>query len=103
MSLHILKPADGVSPEIGYYLAGMDEVRQQLRETIESMSEDQLSCQGLPEAHPIGALMLHIAEAEWYWIQMVVSGHKLTDEDRASPIWDVLDDPAGFAAKGCSS
>ncbi len=98
-----LGPAPGVTPEIGFYLAGMEEVREQLREAVEAMPDQAISRQGLPEAHSIGALVLHIGEAEWYWMQMVVSGHKLTDEDRAAPFWDVLVDPKGFAEKGCSS
>ena len=44
--------------------------------------------------------MLYIGEAEWFWMQMVVSGHKLTDEDKNTPYWDVLDDVDGVARNG---
>ena len=43
-------------------------------------------------AHSIGGLVLHIGEAEWFWMQMVVAGHQLTEEDKKAPYWDVLDD-----------
>jgi uncharacterized damage-inducible protein DinB len=45
-------------------------------------------------------LVLHIGEAEWWWIQCIVSGHQLTDSDRQAPFWDVLEDPEGFRSKG---
>ena len=80
----------------------MEEVREQLRETITGMTEEQICLRAVPGAHSIGALVLHIGEAEWWWIQCNVSGHKLTDEDRRAPHWDVLKDPDGFASKGCS-
>ena len=103
MAPKVLVPAPGVSPGIGFYLAGMEEVRDQLRETITGMTDEQISRRAVPEAHSIGALALHIGEAEWWWIQCNVSGHKLTDEDRSAPHWDVLKDPDGFAGKGYSA
>ena len=81
----------------------MEEVREQLRETITGMTEEQICLRAVPGAHSIGALVLHIGEAEWWWIQCNVSGHKLTDEDRRAPYWDVLKDPDAFAGKGCSA
>src|SRR3989442_3268308 len=103
MAPKVLVPAPGVSPGIGFYLAGMEEVRDQLRETITGMTDEQISRRAVPEAHSIGALALHIGEAEWWWIQCNVSGHKLTDEDRSAPYWDVLKDPDGFAGEGYSA
>jgi len=103
MPSHVLNPAPGVSPAIGFYLAGMEEVRAQLRETITGMTDEQICRRAVPGAHSIGALVLHIGEAEWWWIQSNITGHKLTDEDRRAPYWDVLKDPEGFASKGYSA
>jgi uncharacterized damage-inducible protein DinB len=91
VSPQTLEPAAGVTPEIGFYLAGMEEVREQLRDTVADIHVDFICKPAVPGAHSIAALVLHIGEAEWYWMQMVVSGHRLTDEDRAQPFWDVLD------------
>jgi uncharacterized damage-inducible protein DinB len=44
--------------------------------------------------------VLHIGEAEWFWMQMVVSGHQLTEEDKQAPYWDVLEDVDGVARNG---
>lgn len=100
---HVLSPSDSVSREIGFYLAGMDEVREQVRAAITGISDEHLGRRAVPGAHSIGALVMHIGEAEWWWIQCNVSGHKLTDEDRCAPYWDVLKDPGSFAGKGHSA
>jgi uncharacterized damage-inducible protein DinB len=99
----VLSPAEGVHPGIGFYLSGMDEVREQLREAVAGMSDEKIARRAIPQAHCIGALVLHIGEAEWWWMQCVVYGHELTDEDRRKPYWDVLLEPDAFARRGYSA
>lgn len=99
----MLLPAAGMPTEIGYYLSGMDEVRGQLREVVAEMSSEDLGCCGISGAHSIAALVLHIGEGEWYWMQMVVNGHKLTAEDRVAPFWDVFEFPESFVEKNYSA
>jgi uncharacterized damage-inducible protein DinB len=98
-----LAQAAGVSPNIGFLLGGMEEVRGQLREAVELMSDEEMVRRAVPGAHSIGALVLHIGEAEWWWMNCVIQGHELTDEDRRQPYWDVLKDASGFAAKNYSA
>lgn len=100
MPRHILSPVAGFSPGIGFCLSGMEEVREQIREAIAGLAGEKLNCPAFPGAHSIGALVLHVGEAEWWWIQCVVSGHKLTEEDRRAPFWDVLEQPDAFASRG---
>ena len=64
-----LRPAPGVTPAIGFYLAGMGEVREQLREAVGGMSDEEIGRHAVPGAHSVGALVLHIGEAEWFWMQ----------------------------------
>ncbi len=100
MSLRTLNSVPGFAPEIGFYLGGMEEVREQLREAVEAMSDDHIGRPAIPGAHSIGALVLHIGEAEWYWMQGVVSGQKVTDQIRSAAFWDVLKDPRRLSEKG---
>ncbi|MGH9932902.1 MAG: DinB family protein [Pyrinomonadaceae bacterium] len=93
MSRRTLCSTPGFSTEIGFYLNAMDEVRDQLREAVAGMADEQISLPVIPGAHSIAALVLHIGEAEWYWMQNVVSGHQVTDEIRNAPFWDVLKEP----------
>jgi uncharacterized damage-inducible protein DinB len=93
----------GFSKDVGFYLSGMEEVREQLREAVAEMSADQIGRPIVPGAHSIAALVLHIGEAEWHWMRCVISGEKVTDEIRQAPYWDVLKDPAGFSQKSYSA
>src|SRR5215207_7953259 len=98
-----LSPTPGVSPAVGLYLAAMEEVRGQLQGAVRGMTTEQLARRAVAGAHPIGALVLHIGEAEWWWIQCHLLGRKLTKENRRLAHWDVLEDPEGFAARGYSA
>ena len=99
----VLSAAAGFPSGIGFYLSGMNEVSGQLREAVSGMSTEETGRSAVAGAHSIGALVLHIAEAEWFWMQCVVSGHKLTDEDARAPFWDVLKDPQRVANNGYSA
>ena len=100
MPRHVLIPHPGLSSGIGYYLSGMEEVRNQLRKAVKGIDDDRFGKPAFLGAHSIGALVMHIGEAEWWWMKCNVSGHQLTDEDRKAPYWDVLEDPDAFARKG---
>ncbi len=100
MRRRVLTPHPGLSTGIGYYLGGMEEVRRQVTVAVKAIPDDLIGRPPFLGAHSIGGLVLHIGEAEWFWMQMVVSGHKLTDEDRKAPYWDVLDDVDGVARNG---
>jgi uncharacterized damage-inducible protein DinB len=100
---HSLTPVENFSPGVGLALAAMEEVRGQLRKIVEGMSDEDLARRAVPGAHAVGALVLHIGEAEWWWMNCIVQGHELTDHDRAQAYWDVLEDPEAFAAKNYSA
>jgi uncharacterized damage-inducible protein DinB len=103
MSGRILNAIPGFAKHVGFYLSGMEEVRAQLAEAVAGMSPEQIGRPAVAGAHSIAALVLHIGEAEWYWIQCVVSGNEVTDTIRNSAYWDALEDPASFSQKGYSA
>ncbi|HEX6046179.1 MAG TPA: DinB family protein [Pyrinomonadaceae bacterium] len=100
MRQRVLTPHPGLSTGIGYYLSGMEEVRSQLVAAVKTIPDDLIGKPAFLGAHSIGALVLHIGEAEWFWMQMVVSGHQLTEEDEKAPYWDILDDVESVARHG---
>ena len=100
MRRRVLTPHPGLATGIGYYLGGMEEVRSQVTAAVKNIPDDLIGKPAFLGAHSIGGLVLHIGEAEWFWMQMVVSGHELTEEDEQAPCWDVLDDVDGVARKG---
>jgi uncharacterized damage-inducible protein DinB len=103
MSRRTLDSLPGFANEIGFFVSGMEEVRAQLREAVATMSADQIGQRAVPDAHSIAALVLHIGEAEWYWMQCVVSGKEVTDKIRNAAYWDALEDPASFSKKNYSA
>jgi len=94
---------ENFSPAVGLALAAMEEVREQLRKIAEGMSDEEIARRAVPGAHSVGALVLHIGEAEWWWMNCIVQGHELTEQDRAQAYWDVLEDAEAFAAKNYSA
>jgi uncharacterized damage-inducible protein DinB len=86
----------------------MEEVRRQVAVAVKTIPDDLIGRPPFLGAHSIGGLVLHIGEAEWFWMQMVVSGHQLTEEDKATPYWDILEDVDrvsrnGYTAEFCLS
>jgi uncharacterized damage-inducible protein DinB len=100
MRRRVLTPHPGLSTGIGYYLGGMEEVRSQVVAAVKDIPADQIGKPPFLGAQSIGGLVLHIGEAEWFWMQMVVSGHQLTEEDKKAPYWDILDDVDAVARNG---
>ena len=100
MRRRVLTPHAGLATAIGYYLSGMEEVRTQLVVAVKAIPDELIGKPAFLGAHSIGALVLHIGEAEWFWVQMVVGGHELTDEDKKAPCWDILDDVEAVARNG---
>lgn len=100
MATRVLTAAEGFTPGIGLYLSGMEEVREQVRDAVAKLAGEKFNRPAFLGAHSIGALVLHIGEAEWWWMQCNVAGHKLTEEDRAAPFWDVLEEPDAFRRRG---
>lgn len=78
----ILEPIDGLSREIGLLVAGLEEVRAQTVTFIADLSKDELAYRVLPGFHQIGALALHLAETEFWWIQTVFDGLETSVDDR---------------------
>lgn len=101
-----LEPMEGFSEGIGLLLAGMEDVRAQLRETVLDLSDEAVNSRLRPEVHSIAQLVLHCGEAEWWWIQCVVGGKEVDDILESKVFWDVLDEtnePSGITAAECIS
>ena len=100
MRRRVLTPHPGLSTGIGYYLSGMEEVRSQVVAAVKTIPDDLVGKPPFLGSHSIGGLVLHIGEAEWFWMQMVVSGHQLTEEDKTAAYWDILDDVERVTRQG---
>ncbi len=75
-----LQPVPNFSPEIGLFLAGLEKIRSAWRDAVKDLSKAELAHKILPDVQPIGTIIIHIAEAEYFWIQQIVDGKELTTE-----------------------
>ena len=100
MRRRLLTSHPGLATNIGYYLSGMEEVRGQVIAAVKTVPDDLIGKPAFLGAHSIGGLVLHIGEAEWFWMKMVVSGQELTDDVKNAPYWDILDDLERVARNG---
>ena len=103
-----LKPVEGVAEQIGYYISGLREVREQLRDVVADLTVEETSAKLMPSTHSIGQLILHCGEAEWWWIHSVVSERPIDREEaKQKAHWDVLMDENfaehGYTAEFCVS
>ncbi len=75
-----LLPTPGFSREIGLFLASLEIIRQEWREAVRDLSKTELAAKILPDVQPIGTIIVHLAEAEYFWIQEIISGREMTEE-----------------------
>ncbi len=95
----ILEPLAGVSKDIGFYLSGMEEIRAQLRKSVSDLIAEELARRITPNAHQIGALILHLGETESWWIHSIVAEKELDEEAKKFAHWDDTTE-TDFAEKG---
>ena len=81
-----LPPSFAVHPEVALFFAQLDQATAEWREWLDekTMTVDQIVWQPFPGGHSIGALMLHIAEVEAYWLHEIAAGVPLSKEDLRS-------------------
>jgi uncharacterized damage-inducible protein DinB len=74
---------EGFAHDIGQYVAGHEYGRAKTRSLLADLSTDEIARRVLPSLHSIGALALHLGEAEYFWIQCVVCGREPSKEEKA--------------------
>jgi uncharacterized damage-inducible protein DinB len=75
-----LEPVPNFLPEIGFFLASLEKIRSEWRKAVKDLTKQELAHKIMPEVQPIGTIIIHIAEAEYFWMQEIVSGKEMTDE-----------------------
>jgi len=96
-----LQPTPNFSREIGLFLSGLEKIRKQSREAVKDLSKEELARKIFPAVQPIGTLILHLAEAEYFWIQTIIQSQEMTEEIKNLLHWDVWFDD--FASKDLDS
>ncbi len=71
------------NPEIALLLAEMEHGTRKLRGQLGELDEDALIWQPYPNAHSIGAILIHIAGCEAGWLHEVAAGISLNGDPEA--------------------
>lgn len=76
VTLFDVVPFEGYDPLIGYLLAAMQRNTQNYRDNLGRVGVDALRWSPFDDGHNIGAVLLHIADVEAYWIEQVGAGSR---------------------------
>lgn len=87
-------PLPGADPQVGLLLSMLDVATQEWREELGAVSPEEIVRQPFPGGHSIGALILHIADVEAFWLHEVATGLCRTPEQRALWLTDETDQDA---------
>lgn len=85
-----LKITSEFSPQIGWFYAMLEDQHKRLKEAVANLTPAELAWQINPRANSIGILLIHIAEAELWWIKECIFGDKLTPEQRTEYRCDIF-------------
>jgi uncharacterized damage-inducible protein DinB len=61
-------PVEGFAPQVGRYVAQMNEVRADLTQELEGLTIEQIDWHPDENTESIGTMLLHIDAVEWSWI-----------------------------------
>src|SRR5437868_2793109 len=75
-------PIEGCEGQLGLLLAMLHATTNEWRCFLEDISEDAIVWQPFPNGHSIGALILHIADVEAFWLYQVAAGKARTQEEK---------------------
>ena len=74
-------PTVGLDVQMGLLLAMLDDGTNEWREELGAVSDEMVLWQPFPDGHSIGALILHIADVEAYWLHQIGDGQARSDEE----------------------
>lgn len=76
-----VQPVEGMEPQVGLLMAMLDATTLEWREELGDVSEEAVVWQPFPNGHSIGALILHIADVEAFWLYQVAAGKTRSQEE----------------------
>ena len=74
-------PVPSADVQIGLLRAMLDEGTRDWREELGAVSDETVLWQPFPGGHSIGALILHIADVEAYWLHQIGAGQARSEEE----------------------
>ena len=90
-----LTPLPGYLEPYGTLLATLQDGSREWREELGHPDPKHIVWQAVPKGHSIGALLLHIAEVETWWIEVVCLGREFDPAEEKLYLSDEIDQYAG--------
>jgi uncharacterized damage-inducible protein DinB len=78
-----VKPVEGMDRQLGLLTAMLEAGTRDWREELGEVPDEAVIWQPFPDGHSIGAIILHIADAEAYWIEEVMARKERSPEELA--------------------
>ena len=76
-------PVPGADVQIGLLRTMLDDGTNEWREELGAVSDEAVLWQPFTRSHSIGALILHIADVEAYWLHQIGDGQARSEEELA--------------------
>lgn len=77
-----VEPHPGFPREIGYYLTSFQFGREQTKELLRDLTNEEIARRFLPKMHSIGAIALHLGECEYWYFQTIAMEKEMTEEGK---------------------
>lgn len=90
-----IAPIENLPPDIGLLLAMLDATTRKWTAELGRVSTEAIRWQPHPEGHSIGAIILHNAEVEAFWLHEVAAGHPLTEAQKRLLLSEATDQYGG--------
>jgi uncharacterized damage-inducible protein DinB len=87
-------PVQGLDLQVGLLMSVLEDATNEWRGEFEEVSDETVIWQPFPGGHSIGAVLLHIADVEAYWIHQIGGGYTMPDEQKALLMGEQTDQDA---------
>ena len=88
--INIIGPKEGFSPQIGTLVSMMNWMRSVVLGSVQGMSVEHLDYLHDPKANTIGALLLHLAATERYYLRHTLEGRRWGSwDDKIKKQWNI--------------
>jgi len=88
-----LAPRAELPPAIGLLAAMLDDVRRDTLKGVEGLSAEDLLREPAPGEAPLGAYLMHLGEAEIYWLE-ILSGTPVAEDVKKDVFYNCWFDPS---------
>ncbi len=96
MEIRDIEPLESFDPEVGLLLSALVDSTREWMENLSDITPLALQWQATPSSYSIGALLLHLIDAEDYWFRVIIGGQIRTATEESLLQSEELDQYEGY-------